>query len=260
MNNYENILLEIDGPVATLTLNAPDKLNAFNRKMRLELIDATRAIEANDELRIVLFTGAGRAFSSGADLSEGAGEHSSFVEQCGAEYKPWFMNIHNSKKIYIAAVNGACAGAASAAAMNCDLMIMAEDAYIYQAFSAIGLMPDMGATWLLLQKIGYQRALELTIDAGRITAQECLELGIANKVVEADRLMIEATAWAENLAAGPPLAQQATKALMRKAYHMTYSEVIDEEAIRQSLLIRSEDGQNAAMAFLKKLKPVFKGR
>lgn len=260
MQANEFVNLEINGAIATLTLNAPKRLNAFNQTMRFGLIEATAEIEQNDDVRVVIFTGAGRAFSAGADVTEGMPDYPSFVEQCAAEYKPWVMAMHNSDKIYIAAVQGACAGAASAAAMNCDLMIMSEDAYIYQAFSAIGLMPDMGATWLLLQKIGYQRAFEMAIDAGKITAQECLELGVANKVVPSTELMSEAIAWAKKLAQGAPLAQQATKKLMRKAFNMTYSEVIDEEAVRQSALLVSEDAQNAVTAFLNKEKMTFKGR
>lgn len=260
MLNNEFVKLSKVGAVATLTLDSQARLNALNQTMRIGLIEATTLIEADDDIRVVVFTGAGRAFSAGADLTEGTAGHPSFVEQCAAEYKPWFMAMHNSKKIYIAAVNGACAGASSAAAMNCDLIFMAEDAYIYQAFSAIGLMPDMGATWLLLHKIGYQRAFEMAVNAGRLTAQECLELGIANKVVRADDLLSEVSAYAAKLAEGAPLAQQATKALMRKAMHMTYSDVIDEEARLQSELIASEDGRNASVAFLRKEKPVFIGK
>ncbi len=260
MLNNQFLNLDVDGAVATLSLNAPQKLNAFNQEMRLGLLEAIQLIEEDDAVRVVIFTGAGRAFSAGADLSEGMPGYDTFVDQCAAEYKPWVMGIHNSSKIYIAAVNGACAGAASAVAMNCDLMIMAEDAFIYQAFSAIGLMPDIGATWLLLQKIGYQRAFEMAIDAGRLSANECLELGLANKVVAPEELMSAASEWAHKLSQGAPLAQQATKSLMRKAFNMSYSQVIDEEAVLQSSLIKSEDAVNASEAFLNKQKPTFKGR
>lgn len=260
MLNNEFVELSKKGKVAVLTLNSQERLNAFNKTMRAGLVEATKLIETDDDIRVVVFTGAGRAFSAGADLTEGTAGHASFVEQCAAEYKPWFMAIHDSKKVYIAAINGACAGAASAAAMNCDLIVMADDAYIYQAFSAIGLMPDMGATWLLLHKIGYQRAFEMAISAGRLTAADCLKLGIANKVVSPDRLLPAALEFAKELAKGAPLAQQATKALMRKAMHMSYSEVIDEEARMQSALIDSEDGRNAKEAFLRKEQPVFIGK
>jgi len=228
--------------------------------MRLELMEVVERIEQDDSIRIVIFTGEGRAFSAGADLTEGMPGYSSFVDQCEAEYKPWLMAMHDSKKIYIAAVNGACAGIGSAVAMNCDLMIMADDAYLYQAFSAIGLMPDGGANWLLLQKLGYQRAFEMAIDAGKLSAQQCLELGIANEVVPAEQLLSAASQWAQKLAKGAPLSQAATKQLMRRASSMSYSQVIEQEAILQSELLNSEDVQNAVAAFLDKQTIEFKGR
>jgi 2-(1,2-epoxy-1,2-dihydrophenyl)acetyl-CoA isomerase len=144
--------------------------------------------------------------------------------------------------------------------MNCDLMIMAEDAYLYQAFSAIGLMPDGGATWLLLHKLGYQRAMEMAVDAGRLTATQCLELGIANKVVASDQLRQHAQAWAEKLAMGAPLSQAAVKRVMRSAASMSYAEVVDEEAREQAALLRSEDSRNAVTAFFAKQAAVFNGR
>ncbi|MBT8114820.1 MAG: enoyl-CoA hydratase/isomerase family protein, partial [Arenicella sp.] len=192
MAEYDFINYSVSNSVATIALNTPAKLNAFHRKMRLDLIEAIGQAEADDSVRIVILTGEGRAFSAGADLTEPMPDVDSFVEIHTAEYTSWLMTIHNSEKLYISAVNGACAGIGTAVAMNCDLMIMAEDAYLYQAFSAIGLMPDGGANWLLLHKLGYQRAIEMAIDAGRLSAEQCLELGIANKVVAPDELLSEA--------------------------------------------------------------------
>ena len=260
MSDYQHISYSVTQRVATIALNSPDRLNAFHQAMRLELIEVVQQAEADNDVRVVILTGAGRAFSSGADLTEGTAGFNTFVEQCAAEYKPWLMAMHDSSKLYVAAVNGACAGIGSAAAMNCDLIMMADDAYIYQAFSAIGLMPDGGATWLLLQKLGYQRALELAVDAGKLTAQQCLELGIANKVVAADSLLQQAQQWAEKLALGSPLAQTAVKSLMRKAHNMDYGEVIDAEARLQDKMIKSEDTANAIQAFFAKQKPVFHGK
>jgi 2-(1,2-epoxy-1,2-dihydrophenyl)acetyl-CoA isomerase len=137
---------------------------------------------------------------------------------------------------------------------------MADDSYLYQAFSAIGLMPDGGATWLLLQKLGYQRAIDIAVNAGRLGAQQCLELGLANRVVAADQLMLETQAWAEKMAGGAPLAQAAVKKLMRKALSMSYAEVVNEEAIEQNKLIKSEDSRNAVVAFFAKRKAIFVGK
>lgn len=260
MSEYQNILYSISNRVATIRLNAPKSLNALTQKMRLELMQAVNQADEDVNVRVVVLAGEGRGFCAGADLTEGTLEHPSFVEQCAAEYEPWLMAIHNSPKLYIAAVNGVAAGVGSAAVMNCDLIVMAEDAYLYQAFSAIGLMPDGGATWLLLQKLGYQRALDMAVNAGRLTAQECFEFGLANKVVATESLLSETQQWAELIAEGPPLAQAAVKALMRKAPSMSYAEVIREESIEQSKLIASEDSRNAVAAFFAKQKPVFNGR
>jgi len=259
MTDYQNINYSVSNGVATIALNSPKTLNAFNQKMRLELMQAITQLESDDDVRVAVLTGEGKSFCAGADLTENMPGFDTFEQQCEAEYKPWLMAIHNSPKLYIAAVNGACAGIGSAAAMNCDLMVMADDAYLYQAFSAIGLMPDGGATQLLLNKLGYQRALEIAVDAGRLTAQQCLEYGITNKVVEADKLLDTAQAWAEKLALGAPLAQAASKSLMRRASQMSYAEVVDEEARLQSKLIQSDDAKNAIKAFFAKEQPVFKG-
>ena len=259
-SDYQYINYSVTNGVARIALNTPDSLNAFHRKMREELIHAIDFVEQDDSAKVVVLAGEGRAFSAGANLNEGLDGYPSFVEQCAVEYTPWLMGIHNSNKLYIAAVNGACAGVASAAAMNCDLMVMAEDAYIYQAFSAIGLMPDGGANWLLVNKLGYSRALQLAVDAGRLTAQQCFEYGLANKVVAADDLMAEAQAWGEKLAAGAPLAQQATKKLMRKVSAMSYQQVIEEESVMQSKLLQSEDTENAIKSFFAKEKAVFHGK
>jgi len=260
MSDYQNINYSVTNRVATIALNSPEKLNAFNQKMRFELIDAVQKAEDDVNIRVVILTGEGKAFSAGADLTEGSLGDVCFVEQCKTEYTPWLMGIHNSKKIYIAAVNGACAGIGSAAALNCDLIVMGENAYLYQAFSAIGLMPDGGAVWLLLQKLGYQKALEMAIDAGKLSAEECLKLGIANRIVADDKLMIEAQAWAEKIANGAPLAQAAAKQLMRKASQMTYHDVVVEESNMQNKLIKSQDAQNAVKAFFSKTTAVFEGK
>ena len=260
MPELQFIKFSVADRVATISFNSPASLNAFNQKMRLELIGLIDEIEQDNEVRVVVLTGEGRAFGAGADLTEGMPDYGSFVDQCAAEYEPWLMGIHNSSKLYIAAVNGAAAGIATAAVMNCDLVVMAEDAYLYQAFAAIGLIPDGGANWLLLQKLGYHRAIDMAVNAGKLTAQECLKLGLANRVVPAEQLLEKTLDWAQQIAEGAPLAQAAVKQVMRKASSMSYNEVINAEAVVQSELLNSEDAQNAVKAFFAKEKAVFKGR
>ena len=163
-------------------------------------------------------------------------------------------------KIYIAQVHGGAAGIGAAVAMNCDLVCMAEDAYIYMAFAAIALIPDGGNTQLLLNRMGYQKALETILEGARVPANECLKYGIANRVVASDDLEKETMAWAEKLADGPPLAMAAAKRLLRKVGSMTYGDAISAEGLEQNHLLQSEDCANGVAAFFKKEKPVFKGR
>lgn len=259
MSDYKNINYSVTNRVATIAFNRPDSLNSISQGLRLELMAALKEAEQDQDVRVVVLTGEGRGFCSGADLTEGMAGYPSFIEQCEAEYKPWLMAIHNSSKLYIAAVNGVAAGIGSAAVLNCDLIMMADDAYLYQAFSAIGLIPDGGATQLFLQRLGYQRALEMAVDAGKLNADECLELGIANRKVPAEELRDAAQAWAEHFAAGAPLAQKRAKHMLRKAGLMSYGDVIDEEARLQTECIGSKDNLIGVEAFFAKKKPEFIG-
>lgn len=260
MIEFDTVNYTVKNRVARIELNCPESLNAFKQALRLDLLAALQQAESDDQVRVIVLSGAGRAFCSGADLTEDPDLFPSFVEQCEAEYKPFLMAIHESKKLVIAAVNGVAAGIGAATVLNCDLIMMAEDAYLYQAFSAIGLMPDGGATQLLVHRLGYHRALEMAIDAGKLPAQQCLELGIANKVVGVDELVEQAQSWAEHLATGAPLAQSRAKQLMRQVRTMSYSEVIDEEARLQTECIRSDDAKIGVSAFLNKSPAKFTGR
>jgi 2-(1,2-epoxy-1,2-dihydrophenyl)acetyl-CoA isomerase len=260
MTEYQNVNYAVKNRVATIALNRPETLNAFSQGLRQDLLATLTLAVGDDDVRIIILTGEGRGFSSGADLTEDTSKYPSFVEQCEAEYKPFLMAMENSPKLIIAAVNGVAAGIGSAVVMHCDLVMMADDAYIYQAFSAIGLMPDGGATQLLVQRLGYHRALQLAVDAGRLTATECVDLGLANKQVARQSLRQEAQQWAEHLAQGAPLAQQFAKQLMRKSALMSYSEVVDEEAVLQSKCIASEDARIGITAFLNKHKATFIGK
>ncbi|MEO0367556.1 MAG: enoyl-CoA hydratase/isomerase family protein [Pseudomonadota bacterium] len=260
MSDYQAIKYECDQGIATITLNMPDTLNAITLQMRTELMSVLASIEADDAVRVVVITGSGRGFCAGADLTEGLGEHPTFVEQCEAEYKPWLMQIHNSKKLFIAAVNGPCAGIGCALTLNCDMVVMDEQSYLYQAFAAIGMMPDGGVTWLFLRQLGYQKAMELITTAGKLSAEECFNYGMANYVTEPGQALEKAMSLAHKVAAGAPLAQTATKEVLRAASGLSYAETIDVEAVKQSALVQSEDSLNAVQAFLKKEKPVFKGR
>lgn len=252
------LLVEKVGPIATVTLNRPDKLNAFDSSLQAEMRKCVAEIEDDHNIRVVVLKGTGRGFSAGADLGGGmTGSVSFYLE---TEYKPFLTGIAMSNKIWIAQVHGACAGVGAALAMNCDFMIMSEDAYVYMAFAAIGLVPDGGNTQLLLNALGYKRALQAALEGRKIPASECLQYGICNKVVPADSLESESQAWAGRLAAGAPLALAATKRLMRKVGSISYGDAISAESLEQSPLLKSRDFAEGVRSFFAKEKPAFEGK
>ncbi len=183
MSDFETVRYAVDQGVALITLNRPAVMNAFNGQMRRELLAAVRRAIDDAGARVVVLTGEGRGFSAGADLADGVPPL--VQQQIDEEYKPVLMAISEAPKPFISAVNGAAAGIGSSFAMACDLTVMADNAYIYQAFMAIALVPDGGATWHLVRQLGRKRAFEVIVEGERMSAARCLELGLANRVVPA---------------------------------------------------------------------------
>jgi 2-(1,2-epoxy-1,2-dihydrophenyl)acetyl-CoA isomerase len=254
------VLYEQRDRVAVITLNRPEALNSFDREMRQDLIEATTRARHDDNVRVVVLTGAGRCFSAGADLKQSF-RHGADVQQAlTTEYKPSLMNLHEMQKPVIAAVNGFAAGIGLSYALVADLAVMGEGAFLLSPFANIGLIPDGGATWLLARAIGHRRAYRLAAEAERLPAAACLELGLVNKVVPDERVLMEATAWAEDLARRAPLALARTKQALHHALAIDYSEAIDQEAALQKLCIDSEDSREGIAAFLEKRQPQFHGR
>ncbi len=254
----ETVSVETQGPVARVTLNRPKVRNAFNAELRAALLAAIQSVEEDEAVRVVVLAGAGDGFCAGADLTQGI--DGSVTEQIETEYKPFLMAIAESSKIWIAAVHGVAAGIGGALAMTCDLAVMEEDASIYLAFAAIGLIPDGGSTWHLLHAMGYARAFETIVEGRRIPAEECRDVGLANRIVGKGKASEEAHAWAEKLATGAPLAQATAKRVLRNIGRMRLQDAITLEAKAQQKLVESEDFRNAVAAFFDKRKPEFKGK
>jgi 2-(1,2-epoxy-1,2-dihydrophenyl)acetyl-CoA isomerase len=252
------LMVEIDEPVAIVTLNRPASFNAFNTELRAQLLDAVREIDADPRVRIVVLKGAGPGFCAGADLREGM--PGSVTEQIEREYKPFLMAIAESPKLWIAAIHGSAAGIGAALAMTCDLAVMDAKSNIYLAFAAIGLIPDGGATWHLVRAMGSRRALETILEGKRIDAETCLSLGLVNKVTAPGESHETAVAWARQFATGAPLAQRAAKRAVRAASGSGLSEAISLEAQLQYPLTHSQDFKDGVAAFFQKRKPVFSGR
>jgi 2-(1,2-epoxy-1,2-dihydrophenyl)acetyl-CoA isomerase len=259
MNEFETITYVIENNVATISLNLPKTMNAFSKQMRLDLKRAIDASDANNDVRVVVLRAEGKGFSSGTDLTQGLAGFKTIEEQIIEEYKPILMSIVNSNKPYIASVQGACAGIGASIALSCDLGVMAEGAFLYVPFAGISLVPDGGMAHFLVTAMGYKRAYQMFLESGRMQSDECLQYGLVNKVVEADKLVEATNTWAKTLAKGAPLSQKFGKQIMRQVHTSTYEETVDLEAKLQNNCFTSKDTLGAIDAFFKKKKPVFIG-
>ena len=263
MSDFKTISIEQQGPVAIVRLNRPDNLNAIDSVLRAELLPAVRQVNSDDSVRVVVLTGAGRAFSAGADLAEmpttQGGEF--YVEdELNHQYKPALMEIYNAPKPWISAINGPCAGIGSAFGMVCDLTVMADNAFIYQAFAAISLVPDGGATWHLARALGRKRAYEVIVTGEKISAEKCLDWGLCNRVSPAESLVEDTVAWANEIAGKAPLSLRYAKEALNNAMLDSVGNTISDEARLQHICINSDDAKEGVLAFMEKRAPVWKGQ
>jgi 2-(1,2-epoxy-1,2-dihydrophenyl)acetyl-CoA isomerase len=260
MGEYETVKYATDDRVAVITIHRPEAMNSFNQALRSDLFAACRRASDDGSVRAVVLTGEGRSFSAGADLKGSLDLNASIEDMLQTEYRPVLECIWNMEKPVIAAVGGSAAGIGMSFALLSDLLIMADNAFLLSPFTTISLVPDGGLNWLLVHQLGYRRAFQLSVESERITADRCLELGLANKVVPADVLMDEAVAWAKSLAERAPLSIAATKKAMRHATSGSWASTFDVEAPLQQVLRASTDSEEGVRAFLAKRKPEFKGK
>lgn len=262
MTDDTTVLYSVEGPVAIISLNRPAVMNASNHALRIALGEAMDRAEMDHAIKVVILTGEGRGFSSGADLTEEfTARRGTINEHILKDHVRLIDNIVQSDKAYIAALPGATAGVSVSYALACDMILMADNAFLYSPFAAIGLVPDGGASWFLLRAFGYQRAFEIITGLGRVSAAECLAAGLANQVVPAADLRETALARGRDLATkAAPLSVKYAKKLLRQAHQASREEIARLEADFQFICNASTDAQEGVAAFLEKRKPAFVGR
>lgn len=252
------ILVKRDGPVAQITLCRPTVLNALDRSTAAELRDAVKDVAIDTTVRAVVLTGAGRAFSAGADLSDAlpaATEH--LLRRVVA---PLITTLRSMPKPVIAAVNGPAAGIGCSIALASDLVFAAKSAYFLLAFAKVGLTLDGGASVLVPARIGMGRALYMALLTDRVPAAMAVDIGLADRVVADTDLVAETYAAARQLAAGPTLAYAAIKNAVNATTLAGLAEALDTEAVAQARLVQSTDHSEAVKAFDSGEPPVFIGR
>jgi len=258
---YDTIKLAKDQGLATLTLNAPDKLNAVSRRMIAEIKQAWEEIGGDGGVRAVLLTGAGRGFCAGADLSDpdrkNDADSGSALDKF---FNPVIRTMRTLPKPIVAAVNGVAAGVGMSFAMAADITIAAKSASFLQAFARIGLLPDGGSTWFLPRLVGEQRARALAMLAPQISAEQAKQWGLVWDVVDDAELMPKATELARRLANGPTQSLARIKSAMNQASQNDLAQQLDLERDFQRELGRTEDFREGVAAFLAKRKAEFKGK
>lgn len=262
----ENILLtEVKNGVGIITLNRPDKLNAFNDELTFQLQDALKGMERNKDVRALVITGSGRGFSAGQDLqsrsiSQDMGERPSLGDSIRRRYNPVITKIRRMEKPVIAAVNGVAAGAGASLAFACDFRIVSENASFIQSFTKVGLVPDSGSTFMLPRLIGVTRAFELMLSADKLKAEEALKLNLVNEVVKQDDVLPKSLELAEKLAKGPTKAFGLTKRAINNAIFHDLEDLLEYEAGLQEIAGRSDDFEEGVKAFVEKREPAYTGK
>jgi 2-(1,2-epoxy-1,2-dihydrophenyl)acetyl-CoA isomerase len=256
----ENVRLELDGPIATITLHRPAALNALTIPMKVELRQAFGTVARDRAIRAVVLTGAGRAFCAGQDLKERQDPGAApLAVELRERYHPIIRAMRSLDRPIIGAINGVAAGAGASIAFACDLRIAATSASFVLAFGRIGLVPDSGASWFLPRLVGPAKAAELALLGDTLSAAEAERFGLVARVVPDDALRAEAMAMAERLAALAPGAIAGTKQALDRAWSQDLDRTLEDEAHRQGIAGASRDHAEGMAAFLEKRPPRFTG-
>jgi 2-(1,2-epoxy-1,2-dihydrophenyl)acetyl-CoA isomerase len=261
--SHETVDLTTDGSAARILLNRPEALNAWNEQFGRDLLDAVTTVAEDDALRALLITGAGRGFSSGADLKEQRSEGDGGVPDLSARlkeiYHPIITGLREMPKPVVAAVNGPAVGIGCSLALAADLIVAAESAYFLLAFVNIGLVPDGGSTAFLPARVGYARAAEMAMLGERIAAEQALEWGLVNRVVRDGELDSVSAELLDRLANGPTSSYAGAKRLLNRRMYADLAGQLDAEAEAQKEQGQSKDFIEGVVAFVEKRPPNFSG-
>ena len=258
---FETILLKKQGGVTTLILNRPERYNAISRTMSYELLDALTAISDDKDNRVLVITGAGKAFCSGADVQDLSSEATAVESRIWTQYASKLMLLMADLEIpIIAKVNGVATGIGCSLALNCDMVIASDNARFSIIFSQVGLIADGGSLFNLPRLVGPMKAKELYFTARIINAEEAERIGLINKFVAAQELDTEVDNLCAKLASGPTVAYGIAKTIINKGLNMDLASVLEFEAMGQAIVSTTEDVKEATNAFLNKRTPKFKGK
>jgi 2-(1,2-epoxy-1,2-dihydrophenyl)acetyl-CoA isomerase len=257
---YECLLYTVENGIATITLNRPDVFNAFNDKQSYELQDALKQVTRDANVRVVILTGAGKAFCSGQDLKAiASAEKRDLSESLEKRYNPIIRAMRNLPKPIICKLNGVAAGAGCSLALASDMIVASTEASLIEVFVNVGLVLDSGSSYFLPRIVGSMKAFELSTLGSKVKAEEALALGMVNKVVAPEELDNAVNELAQRFAVAPTKAIGLMKKMLNKSFHSSLDEMLDYEAHCQKIAGNSADNKEGVAAFNEKRKPVFKG-
>lgn len=260
MEDFKAIIYQVDNGIATITLNRPDVFNAFDDTQSYELQDALKLAKRDKEVRVIVLTGAGKAFCSGQDLKAIANaKNRSLRDSLDKRYNPIIKAMRSMPKPIIGKINGVAAGAGCSLALACDFVVASEYASFIEVFINVGLVLDSGSSYFLPRLVGSARAFEMSTMGSKVKAEQALEWGIINRVAKADELDAVVNEVAEYYANAPTKAVALMKQMLNKSFHSDLNEMLEYEACCQEIAGNSADYKEGVSAFNEKRKPKFTG-